>query len=308
MKIFAFDPAEHRGTYDTQGWVHIPGGVHPDFLDLLQERTRLMRQQAALHGQGLAGAKEQYLFDFPPQSDFPAEFFQVVAGITGLDATALTLSERHIKVYDDDADPEPQPHKDRYASQVAMGLSIDVPAGSNLVLYPDDAREVNPYLSTDFRANLPPERQPDVALRGAREVAIADSPGDVMIFPGSSTWHLRRRSAGATNLYLKVNDFGSDPLAEDPSTPLRREQTERLLVAGDLTASTPRLSRRYDSAVRTVRRDGSEELVGVVWGRPPVPLSEDDLILLRAADGRRTADELGQDRVRRLAEAGVLDL
>jgi len=308
MKIFAFDPAEHRATYAAQGWVHVPGGLHPDFLDLLQERTRAMRQEAALNGQGLAGAKEQYLFEFPAETDFPNELFSAVAAVTALDATTLTLSERHIKVYDDDADPEPQPHKDRYASQVAVGLSIDVPEGSTLVLYPDDERQVNPFLSTAFRASLPPERQPERALRGAREVVIADSPGDVVIFPGSSTWHLRRRSAGATNLYVKMNSFGSDPLSEDPSTPLLRERTERLLAGGGLDDAIPRLSRRYDSATRTVRRDGSEELVAEVWGHPPVPLGEADLALLRAVDGRRTAGELGVDAVRRLAAAGVLDL
>ena len=37
------------------------------------------------------------------------------------------------------------------------------------------------------------------------------------MFYGSEIWHLRRRSAGSVNLYLKFNDFDYDPLGEDPN-------------------------------------------------------------------------------------------
>ena len=59
---------------------------------------------------------------------------------------------------------------------------------------------------------------------------IYDEPGDVMMFPGSAVWHLRRNSANTVNLYLKCNDFDCDPLAEDPSTERRRLDTADLLA------------------------------------------------------------------------------
>jgi hypothetical protein len=34
------------------------------------------------------------------------------------------------------------------------------------------------------------------------------------MFRGHRTWHLRENSAGAVNLYVKVNDYGADPLGE----------------------------------------------------------------------------------------------
>ena len=38
------------------------------------------------------------------------------------------VSERHIKAYEADADPEPMPHKDRYATQDRAGLLGPRPA------------------------------------------------------------------------------------------------------------------------------------------------------------------------------------
>jgi hypothetical protein len=225
----------------------------------------------------------------------------------------MTLSERHIKAYDPDAPPNPIAHKDRFASQVSMGLSLHVPEGSYLVLYPDDDVWENPFLNTALRDSLEPDQVPEVSLQGAREVEIHDKPGDIVVFRGSAFWHLRRNSAGTVNVYLKFNEFNCDPLGEDPSTPLRRQATLAVLEGDDagVAAGVPVLSRRFDSVFREYRREGwPERLFANVWGQNPFPVSDAEFALLQAADGRRRVAELGVDAaaVRRLAARGALDL
>jgi hypothetical protein len=136
-----------------------------------------------------------------------------------------------------------------------------------------------------------------------------------MMFPGSAVWHGRRKAAGAVNLYLKLNDFESDPLGEDPQTPVRRERTlaalENGTAIGDLV---PRAARRLDTIVVQQARDGSEYAQADVWGMPKVRLDEADRAFLEALDGTSPVSALAsragasEAAVRRLAERGVIDL
>jgi hypothetical protein len=296
MRIFAFDPADHRDRYEDQGYVHIRGGIDPEFLQHLQEFARRSLEETRLEGFAIKGKKEQSLFDFPGDVDYPDEIFDAIAALCGLDREGMTLSERHIQAYDDDADPEPAAHKDRFPSQVSVGFAIDIPADSQLVLYPHDERQLNPFnTSAGLRESLQPHELPEVALRDARAVEIDDAAGDVVAFPGSTTWHLRRRSAGAVNLYVKLNDFDCDPLGEDPRTPGRRDRSLALLgESGDegLDERVPRLSRRFDTVDRRTTRPGREVLLGSVFGERTFPLTTTQLELLRAVDGRSRAGEL----------------
>jgi hypothetical protein len=268
------------------------------------------------------GQKEQALYESPPDVDFPGELFDVVSAVTGLNRPRMTLSERHIKAYDADANPEPHAHKDRFASQVSIGLSIDIPAESRLILYPFDDVSVNPFnISTAFRLSLDPEQRPERVLTGAREVAIDDAGGDVVMFPGNAVWHLRRKSARAVNLYLKLNDFNSDPLREDPMTAERYERTMELVTAGDaLDSAVPIYGRRMDGVTQQHTRDGQELLQALVWDPDPVPipLTERQFRFLRAVDGSRALDELARELgtelrdleadLKRLATRGAIEL
>jgi hypothetical protein len=288
-------------------------------LDSLRSQT----DSRTLAGEGIKGAKDQFLFALPAGTDHHVELFDVVAGLCGLRRETMTLSERHIKAYDVNADPEPHPHKDRLASQVAVGISVTVPEGSHIVLYPDDHREVNPFLSIGLRDSLEPDQLPEVLLRGCREVVVHDRPGDVLVFPGSSIWHLRRHSAGTVNLYLKFNDFDSDPLGEDPEAAARSAGTAAILAsdAAAMLASVPRLSRRFDSIVRERSRVGWQERSSAsVWGSAPVPLSDGEEALLKLLGGPASVAELAAGAghgmaadaavlaLRRLASRGVVDL
>lgn len=323
MKVFSFDPTEYRELYDSQQWVYIPGGITPEFLEVLRAFVATSFGARKVEGRAIAGAKDQAIFEFPDAVDV-GEVFDVAAELGGLNRPTITLSERHVKAYFGDAAPEPTAHKDRYSSQISIGLSIDIPADSRVILYPDDDRAVNPFnVSGALIGSLPVERHPDSTLRDAREVEVDDQPGDVVAFPGSSVWHLRRQPAGAVILYLKLNDFNSDPLGEDPATSERREATLAALAAGDgaIDDCVPVLSRRIDTITRRYLRDRWEEVIEAdVWERSPQPLCKWDLSLLRATDGERTAAALlkkvgpppegssGEHRLRELAELEIIDL
>ena len=320
MKIFSFDPADYADRYAKDGFVHIPGGIDPEFLAHLKDFTARRFQEKHVEGKAIGGAKEQALFEFPAETDFPGELFDSVAAVAGLNRDGMTLSERHIKAYDSDAPEYPVAHKDRFASQVSVGLSIDIPEGSYLVLYPHTDVSVNPYnVSPQLLASLEAHQRPEVVLENAPEIRITDKPGDVVMFRGSAMWHLRRFAANATNLYLKMNDFNSDPLGEDPSTEPRAERTIELLASsnGSLPSLKPILSRRLDVVARQTSRDGQEVLQAHVWEQEPVVLSREEWNLLHAIDGNHTIGELSgaaggaeaaDAAIRRLAQRGVIEL
>lgn len=262
------------------------------------------------------------MYDPPFAVDVVQQLFEMVGSLCGLDARKLTLSERHVNCYELDADPNPGPHKDRLASQVTVGISIDIPSSSCLVLYPLDDRSVNPFmLSSDLRASLDPDELPEVILDPDRSVEIYDQPGDVVVFAGSSMWHLRKNAAGAINLYLKCNDFGSDPLAEDLTTDRRRRSTHRILQADDprrLDDSVPALSRSLEWLGELSGRDEERRWYFKLWGQQLVPISVTDRAAIRSIDGYSSwevirkeidgdADAVDQ-RLRRLALRGAIDL
>ncbi|MDQ3933772.1 MAG: hypothetical protein M3340_03980 [Actinomycetota bacterium] len=315
MKIFNFDPADYSDHYEKHGWVHVPGGIDPEFLAYLQDFTARRFREQHVEGKAIGGAKEQALFEFPAETDFPGELFDSIAAVAGLNREGMTLSERHIKAYDSDAPDFPVAHKDRFASQVSVGLSIDIPEDSYLVLYPHTDVSVNPYnVSPQLLQSLEPHERPEVVLKDAPEIQIDDQPGDVVMFPGSAVWHLRRHAANATNLYLKMNDFNSDPLGEDPATEERQRRTLELLASanGSTPSLVPVLARRLDVVARQVSRDGQEVLQAHVWEEAPVVLSQAEWDLVHAIDGRRSLAELGggavEPAVRRLAQRGVIEL
>lgn len=310
MRVFNFDTSAARDQYRSQGWVHIPSGLDQDFLAQLSAFVKEQFDTHHVAGRGVGGTKEQAVYEFPDEVDFPGHLFDVIAEVTGLDRETLTLSERHIKAYDADAPADPPAHKDRLSSQVSVGLSIDIPEGSALVLYPAEHREVNPFnVSPDLRASLTQEELPENCLAEATEVVIDDKAGDVMMFQGSSMWHKRRNAASAVNLYLKFNDFGSDPLGEDPSTPQRRQATLDALAQGGFEDKVPQLARRLDTVARSVTREpGREIALADVWGEGKVPLSPSETELLRSLNGRTAAEIGSPDTLRRLAERGVIDL
>ena len=108
MKVFSFDPSEHRDTFLSQGWLHIKQGVTPEFVEVMKEFVARELSEEQLKQFALAGKKGQGRFEFPPEVDFPGEMFDVIAEVCGLDRGTIALSERHINAYNNDAKPGPR--------------------------------------------------------------------------------------------------------------------------------------------------------------------------------------------------------
>jgi hypothetical protein len=295
-RVFSFDPEKVRAEYAEQGWVHIKDAIDPDFFEYLRDYTEQQLAVTKLDRFAIKGKKEQSLFEFPDGTDYLPEMFDIVSTVAGLNRPTMTLSERHIQAYEPNADPNPVAHKDRFPSQVSIGFSVAIPPGSQLVLYPEDFRELNQFnAAAALRRRLQPHEKPETVLPAARELVLDDEEGDVVVFPGSTTWHLRRNAANTVNLYLKMNDFDCDPLGEDPGTAPRRERTLQLLADDPeaLGEHRPKLSRRLDYLGRQwVRPDADETLHYALYGEEPFGLTETQLELLRAADGTRSLDTL----------------
>jgi hypothetical protein len=312
MKVFSFDPSEHRETFLSQGWLHVKSGVTPEFVEVMKDFVARELSEEKLQQFALAGKKGQGTFDFPAAVDFPGEMFDVISEVCGLDRASIALSERHINAYNNDARPDPAPHKDRDASKVSVGLCIE-PADSEVVIYPRASRERNPYVSAaTYYESLPDDQKPENTLTPDQEVAIRDEPGDVVMFYGSEIWHLRRRSAGSVNLYLKFNDFDYDPLGEDPTTIERREGTRQVLSSnGDLDHAVVKPSRQLEQLTHLFSRNALQVRQAKIWGRNPVPLGEEEFQILQSLNGGKQVAALGENaaqHVRRLAEHGVVDL
>ena len=156
MSVFAFDWREYADRYREHGWVHIKSGASPAFL--ADARRRIAEDAARIDGRGLRGEKRQQLFDFTDDVDYGRDLFDVLAQLCGLERASMTLSERHVKSYDADAHPLPIAHKDRFSSKVSVGISLEVPPGSHLVLYPSDDVGENPFLDTWLYDSLEPDR------------------------------------------------------------------------------------------------------------------------------------------------------
>jgi hypothetical protein len=121
-------------------------------------------------------------------------------------------------------------------------------------------------------------------------------------------------------MYLKLNDFGCDPLGEDPVTASRREATLAAIRNGaDVEDRIPVLSRRLDNLSRAYLRGGWEEVPQAqVFDQTPVQLTVRELEALQALDGGRKVGELlesfgddrdaARERLRHLAEREVIDL
>ena len=317
-----FDPGQYIEAFARDGYVHIRQGVTEEFysklLNQVEEnlRARSMKQFAL-------GNKQQAMYSFPSDGDYVQEFFEAVGTVCGLEPKDLVFSERHIKAYQADAEPAPRAHKDRFASQISVGISVHVQKGSTLILYPDEMTEVNPFNSTkEYWASLGPDGYPEEALKSMRRVEIQDSPGDMIMFHGNSFWHLRKNAALTTMLYMKVNAFNCDPLGEDPYSEEFRNHTQKSIALddGQLEQLVPLIGRRVDCFHRHYNRDWKEVLGVVLWNEDHLTIDEQEFALLQAVDGKRNLKAIVPSLnsngnqgnvfqwVRRLADRGVIDL
>jgi hypothetical protein len=318
--MFRFDAAAYRTAYEERGWVHVSQGADPTFLEhLLSEASGEGAGGGAkgpvLTGAGIRGAKNQFLYEPHHDLDLRAELCEMTVAMCGLEPGSFTVSERHMKAYEIGADPDPPAHKDRLSSLVSVGVSIVVPEDSTLVLYPHDDVGENPYLTTDLRASLEPDALPEDVLAGVPGIEIQDRSGDVVVFRGSAFWHRRLRSGGTVNLYLKCNDFDSDPLGEDPTSVERAACTSALHESGNEVPDdvVPTLRRDLEWVGTLAGRDGVARPFAKRWERPAQALGPGRHAALLAVDGRQTWGQLRRRDVDLaelmwLAGRGLIDL
>jgi hypothetical protein len=320
-KMFAFDPADYAATFAAKGYVHIPGGLAAEFHRLLVGQVEAVRQANRLKEWAI-GDKQQSLYEFPAGHDYRRELCECVGQVTGLDGDSLVISERHIKDYEAGAAPNPVPHKDRYATEVAVGFAVNVSPQSALVFYPFTDVGLNHFnTAAEFRASLSEDKSPERVLMDAPRIEFHDRAGDVFMFHGNSIWHTRTNPAHTTMLYFKMNSFHCDPLGEDPLTPAIRSRTADLLTLPDaeLAKTVPVMGRRVDYIHQRFNRQWQQVAGVVLWGEKHLTVDHEELSALRLMDGLRNlgavlSESAAPDKLallgklRRLAARGVVDL
>lgn len=319
-RMFDFNPAKYAPVLAKQDYVHIPQGLSEEFYDIMCRQVDEYYDANRL-GQYARGDKQQALYEFPSSAHYQ-DFINMLAELSGFPADRLVVSERHIKGYEPEAAPKPIPHKDRHATQLAVGFTVRAPEGSTLILYPEAERTVNQFSSwIEMRASLPEAQLPPGVLRGVPRVEIQDRPRDIVVFHGNEIWHGRENGANTTMLYFKLNAFHSDPLAEDPHTETVSKRTRETAELSDaeLQRHIAILGRRVDYLHRRYTRDWHELLGVVLYGESHFTVTAEEWQLLQALDGRPLVEILPElcpksrhesllNGVRRLARRGVIDL
>lgn len=213
--MFNFDPGLARAEFEQNGYVHLRGVLKQAVIDNLTDfLDKALQDNVDEQGEWrIVGKKRQFLFDFP-DSESAEQFRCGMAALTSIDHDRLTISERHLKVYDSDAAPWPAPHKDRAASQISIGLPVVIPENSSTCVFP--SLQAGPNLE-EHAVFMTDRDHPhlDKIYQLEECVMLHEKPGDLVAFLGSSIYHERVHPAGAAILYIKVNGAGSDPLGED---------------------------------------------------------------------------------------------
>ena len=293
--VFEFEPSDYTASYGENGYVHIPGGASPEFM-----RYALHFAKTCIDADGdrrlqnwqFKGKKLQFLVEFPDNSDYPEGLYRAVATVAGLDVNRMMISERHIKVYDRNAEASPPLHKDRLASQVTVGIGLRIPEDSRILLYPGRELGVNPHQSAkEWRDSLDEADLPENILEGAEPVEIDMRVGDVVMFAGNSICHERINPANACLLYMKFNAMRLDPICEDPTTLPQRTRSLELLHSlsdAELLDTEIEVSPRLEKVSRQYTRMHWMEVVqGHIIGEKQFRLSETEFSALRVLDDRR---------------------
>src|SRR5260370_17213387 len=129
-KMFDFYAHSYADAFAERGYVHIPEGLPEDFharlVKYVEDSFDKKHLKDFAHGD-----KQQPMFEFLEPHHYD-ELRETVATICGVDASSLTLSERHIKEYEPGADPYPLAHKDRLGSEFAAPFPLPLPVASSL--------------------------------------------------------------------------------------------------------------------------------------------------------------------------------
>jgi len=215
--VFNYDPGVANAEFMRCGYVHLKGILNSEFMDELTSMFNEAKEsdKNEIKRSRIYGKKKQYLFSFSSAED-ELEFRKGISRLTGISEAVLTISERHLYIYDSKAECWPAPHKDRAASEVSIGFPIHCPDGSTACVFPDLEFGPNPeeraiYLTNSEYASS------DNIYKDKNTIMLNEEPGDIVLFLGSSLYHSRVNAAGTGILYIKVNGDKRDPLGENTS-------------------------------------------------------------------------------------------
>lgn len=215
MQVFNYDPANYRSDLQSGGYALLKDLLTPGFVSYIADfhKKSMAEQESESLEWKISGKKRQFVFDFPSERS-AFEFRHGMAHLTDINEDDFTISERHLKVYDENAAPYPCPHKDRSASHYSVGIPVDLPDGSSVCVFPN----LEPGNNEEDHAVFITDRDDPEATRFYQSddaILLNEEVGDLIIFLGSALYHERVKAAGTSVLYLKVNGAGVDPLGEN---------------------------------------------------------------------------------------------
>ena len=202
---------------EKKSFMHLKDVLSNEFVQLLRDcgdkiKKGTMEEVTEWH---IPGKKRQYLFDIPSR-EFLDSFCRGLSQITGYQSDKITIGERHIKVYLNEAPDYQLPHLDRQAAEYTIGFPIEISEGSRVCFFPHMSREENTGDRAVY-AEVPPSTNMKAYYNDDRIEQFEGSVGDMFIFHGSTIFHERIRAAGSMILYIKINASGRDPLGEHAS-------------------------------------------------------------------------------------------
>lgn len=337
MKLFKSSISAYETAFQRDEYVLAKDVVTPDFLAFATAQLHKCRTSGhnELPGREIKSKKKQYLFDLPDGSDVLNELISAISELADIPAKNMKVSERHVMIYDDRADPVPPLHKDRLASRFSVGIPLEASQRARIALFPNGSRSKNLLdkavycsLSSDtgrsaYRDHSHIDAKP--TLSATELIELEAQPGDAVIFAGSSIFHGRLNASASSILYFKLSDLKLDPLCEDPATPRQRAQSLDLLArvqANDslLAESWLELSPRLQNISRVYTRANWATVLRVsVSGESDFTISDQELELLVRINGPARVRDIIDDpqfsdsyscllNVRRLIELGALDL
>lgn len=216
---------------NNESYMHLKDVLSDEFIKLLVECGKQIRDGSLeeVTEWHIPGKKRQYLFDFPSR-DFLSSFCEGIAQITGYDPEKITIGERHVKVYLEEAPDFPAPHMDRQAAEFTIGFPIEISKGSRVCFFPHMNRDENTGERAIY-ADVPASTDMQSYYSDERIEKYKGKVGDMFIFHGSTIFHERIKSSGSMILYIKINASGQDPLGEHASLLAKLDAQSRTPVA-----------------------------------------------------------------------------
>ena len=145
---------------------------------------------------------------------------------------------------------KPSPHKDRYASEYAMGIVLRVPSHTSTPSTFVVDRNTRYHDLNIFTGGSAAARQlhslqhsQSDSSHGLRTfwersdvLKVESQVGDTVLFQGSKMWHGRLHAPGTALFYVKLNFHGMDPFTNDPIIgPHLGSPTTRFLPPADFS-------------------------------------------------------------------------